>query len=102
MPNPGDGEYPPDGKGGYSNKYLGLNSGNLNCTNPLYAKTLPTAPNGDVGELGNPQWTPGNPPPDPNNGPVQSSRSAAEKPSLIYYARTSEGCRTSFCRSIRR
>ncbi len=61
-----DGEYPPDGKGGYASSYQGLIAGNQNCTNPLFAKTLPRAPNGNVSAW-KPQWTPGNPPADPNN-----------------------------------
>jgi len=79
-----DGEYPPDGKGGETSSYQGLTSSNLNCTNPLFAKTLPTPPNGNLSAW-QPQWSPGNPPADPNNDlcnlPVGS-----RQPSLIYYA----------------
>ncbi len=79
-----DGEYPPDGKGAYSSSYQGLNTGNLNCTNPLFAKTLPRAPNGDVGNW-KPQWTSGMPPADPNND-LCNLPAGGRKPSLVFYA----------------
>jgi hypothetical protein len=79
-----DGEYPPDGKGGESSSYQGLHASNLNCTNPLFAKALPTPPNGDLDDW-KPQWTPGNPPADPNddlcNLPV-----GPRQPNLVFYA----------------
>jgi hypothetical protein len=79
-----DGEYPPDGKGGYASSYQGLNTGNLNCTNPLFAKTLPRAPNNDVGNW-KPQWTSGSPPSDPNND-LCNLPVGGRKPSLVFFA----------------
>ena len=79
-----DGEYPPDGQGGYANGYQGLAPQNLNCSNPLFAKTLPRAPNGDVDNW-KPQWTSGHPPSDPKddlcNLPVGN-----RPPNLVFYA----------------
>ena len=79
-----DGEYPPTSNGAYASSYQGLNMGNLNCTNPLYAKTLPRAPNGNVSNW-SPQWTSGNPPPDPNND-LCNLPAGGRKPSLVFYA----------------
>ncbi len=79
-----DGEYPPDGKGAYASSYQGLNTGNLNCTNPLFAKQLPTAPNGNVGSW-QPQYTSGSPPADPNND-LCNLPIGTRKPQLVFYA----------------
>ena len=79
-----DGEYPPDDHGGYASSYQGLDKGNLNCTNPLFAKTLPRAPNGDVKNW-NPQWTSGKPPPDPNDD-LCNLAVGDRQPNLVFYA----------------
>jgi len=79
-----DGEYPPDGQGGYSSSYQGLVKGNQNCTNPLFAKTLPSPPNGNLGGW-NPQWSSGNPPADPNND-LCNLPVGGRSPSLIFFA----------------
>jgi hypothetical protein len=41
-----DGEYPPDGTGGYAASYQGLLAANMGCTNPLFAAKLPAPPPG--------------------------------------------------------
>jgi hypothetical protein len=79
-----DGEYPPDGNGGYASSYQGLVKSNQNCTNPLFAKTLPSPPNGNL-DAWNPQWSSGNPPADPNNDLCNMSV-GGRQPNLVFYA----------------
>ena len=79
-----DGEYPPASGGAYASSYQGLNTGNLNCTNPLYAKTLPRAPNGDVGNW-HPVAMPGMPQADANND-LCNLPVGTRKPSLVFFA----------------
>ena len=69
-----DGEYPPSGNndGRYSSEYEGLK--NLNCTNPLFAATLPKPPNGNAAA-----WN-------PTADDLCNLAPSTRKPGLIFYA----------------
>ena len=67
-----DGEYPPSGtNGGYSSEYEGTK--NLNCTNPLFAATLPKPPGAAA------QWK-------PTANDLCNLSPSTRKPGLIFYA----------------